>query len=261
MSELQKLPRAEKLRVTQAITERLKERTNAGAPPEPMLDAFSIEMQDVGTKLQTHVEGIAGARGNRSALIAAADECDDLTDYWYRLWYGFLYAAAARRTGAHTPHAQAFFKAAFPRGLEYVDDRIIDENARCRESIEVLRAPEYADLHITLNTPPGWIEGFEKAVEDSDKAIEGLEKARGNKAAHTELAQDADEEWEDMMLRFRHYIAGRAKKDEVEKKNEGRMLLAPLLDAVKKMRADAATRATLRAKEAEGKPEEAKPTP
>jgi hypothetical protein len=59
------------------------------------------------------------------------------------------------------------------------------------------------------------------------------------------------------MLRLRHYVSGRAKRNDEAKRDEGRKLLAPLTDAVKKMRAAAAARATIRAKKAgeEGGPE------
>ncbi len=257
MSELQKLPRPEKLRVARALSSLLQARIDAGAPPDPSLNGFHTEINAISSKLETHVDGLAGVKGKRSALIAAGNESDDLTDYWYRLWHGFLYAAAARRTGPHTPRAQELFKAVFPHGLEHIDDRIVEENAHCRESIEVLRAPENASLLAALNTPSGWLDAFEAAVNQSDADADALEKARGDKNAHIDLAQDADEEWEDIMLRYRHHIAGRAKRAEVQKKNEGRLLLAPLLDAVKKMRADAATRAALKAKDTEPPPKPA----
>lgn len=70
------------------------------------------------------------------------------------------------------------------------------------------------------------------------------------KTGRINLSQDVEEEWEDVMVRLRHHIAGRAKRSESAKINEGREILDPLLNAVKKMRADAEARATLRAKKA-----------
>jgi peptidoglycan hydrolase CwlO-like protein len=79
------------------------------------------------------------------------------------------------------------------------------------------------------------------------------------------LGRDAEEEWVDVMRRLRKYVEARASADDLEKQEEGKVLLAPLLDALKKMHADAAARTTRRgsgkkraAKAAETKPAEAR---
>src|SRR5689334_22546256 len=53
------------------------------------------------------------------------------------------------------------------------------------------------------------------------------------------------------MVRLRKYVASRAKKSDLARVQEGEMLLAPLLDAMAKLKAEAKTRATKRTKPAE----------
>jgi hypothetical protein len=50
----------------------------------------------------------------------------------------------------------------------------------------------------------------------------------------------------DTMTRLRRYVGSRAKRTESAKIEEGKALLAPLLDALKKLNAEAAARATIK---------------
>lgn len=253
MSELMRLSRAEKLGVARALAGRLEERIAQGAAPDPVLNAFHVEISANVLKLGTHVDGVAAVKGARAALLAVSDECDDAVDCWMRKTFGVLDAEGLRRTGGNAKAAREVCKAAFPRGLEPINDRIVDENIYCRGAIEVMRAPENAAVLVALDFPATWVDAFDAAVSKSDEAYEALAKARADKSMHIEMGQDGEEEWEDLMMRYRHYLAGWAKKNDTAKRNEGRMLIDPLLDAVKKMRAAAAARATLKAKkEGEG---------
>lgn len=248
MSELMKLPRAEKLGIARALASRLDARLAQGAPPDPVLNGFHVEINDSVLKLGTHVDGAAAMKGAHAALLIQSDECDDGVDCWFRKIHGVLDAEGLRRTGASAPAARELCKAAFPRGLEPIYDRVVDENSHCRSAIEVLKAHEHAPLLAAIAFPAGWVDGFEAAVNKSDEAYEALVKAKADKREHIEMGQNGEEEWEDLMIRYRHYLAGWAKKGDVLKRNEGRTLLEPLLDAVRKMRAAAAARATLKTK-------------
>jgi hypothetical protein len=248
MTTLGRMSRATKLEVVRAITGRLQKRIDDGGAPDPGLDSFQVEMNDSIARLSTHVDGVATVKGARAALDAASDESDDVVDCWSRKLYGFFNAEALRRTGPHAGPAKKLFEAAFPDGLDYIDARIALENEQCKKTIQVLRAKENEELLLALEVPAGWIDKFEAAVVKSDADCAAVAQGRSEKSTHVGLGRNAEREWEDLMIRFRHHIASRAKAHEVEKKAEGRELIDPLLAAVKKMRADAEMRATLRAK-------------
>lgn len=248
MSEIGKLPRADKLAVAKAIAGRLQKRIDDGGAAEPGLDAFQTEINANILRIEKHSSGVAGVKGTRAALLAASDESDDVVDCWLRKHVGFFNAEATRRTGPLAARARALFDAAFPDGLAHVDERVVDENEHCRAAIQVFRAPENADTMTALEVPAGWVDSFEAAVVESDADYNALAARRSEKSSHIDQAQDAEEEWEDILIRFRHHIAGRAKKNDAAKRNESRELIDPLLAAVKKMRSDAEARATLRAK-------------
>lgn len=258
MSELIRIPRPEKREVGKNVASRLLARLAVG-PQEPVLDGFITEINDVVARLDTHVDGAWTVQGTRAARAADSDARDDEVDTWIRKIEGFLDAEARRRTGPNVERAKTLLHAAFPDGRAHIDDRIVEENLHCRSAIRALRAPESVETLAAIEMPAGWTDKFEEAVSKSEEAINALAQGRSDKTTHVDLGRDAELDWEDVMLRLRHYVAGRAKRDDVEKKNEGRALLEPLLSAVKKLRTDAETRATLRTKKAGG-PAPAAPT-
>jgi hypothetical protein len=251
MSELIRIPRPDKPEVGKNIVARLLARLAVG-PQEPALNGFIAEINAVVARLDTHVDGAWTVVGTHAARVAESDARDDDVDTWIRKIEGFLDAEALRRTGPNAERARALLHAAFPDGRAHIDDRIIEENRHCRSAISALRAPESAETLAAIDMPAGWLDKFEEAVTKSEEAFEAIALGRSDKSAHVDLGRDAELDWEDVMLRLRHYIAGRAKRDDVEKKNEGRKLLEPLTSAVKKLRIDAETRATLRLKKAGG---------
>lgn len=251
MSEFIRIPRREKREVGKNVASRLLARLAVG-PQEPPLDGFIAEINDVNARLDTHVDGVGTVQGTHAARAAESDARDDDVDTWIRKIQGFLEAEALRRTGPNVEHAKELLHAAFPDGRAHIDDRIVEENIHCRSAISALRAPESAETLAAIEMPAGWIDKFEEAVTKSEEAVNALALGRSDKSAHVDLGRDAELDWEDVMLRLRHYIAGRAKRGDVEKQNEGRKLLEPLLSAVKKLRTDAETRATRRLKKAGG---------
>jgi hypothetical protein len=248
MTELAKISRAEKLSVAKRVHEGLKERLKAG-PEEPALDAFIAQLEAIIFDLEAHVGGTSETKGGRAALLTVADESDDEVDTLLRHIENYLLVESRRRTGDNRARARELHKAAFPDGLAHVDDRVIEENNHCRDSIRVLRVPENAATLNAIGLPIEWVNAFEAAVEKSDADNAALGKGRTARSTHINQAQGVEEDWEDAMLRLRHHIAGRARRDDLAKKAEGRKILDPLLFAVQKMRATAAARATRRANE------------
>ena len=253
MSDLEKIPRPEKLSIAKRILQSLQDRLTKG-PKEPALDAFIPEVDDIVTRLNTHVTGTSTVKGDRAALLATADASDDEVDTWLRHIESYLDIEGRRRTGPNVARARALHEAAFPDGLAHVDDRVIDENNHCRDSIAVLRVPENVATLKAIKMPLTWVDAFEAAITKSDADNDALIKGRTAKSAHISHAQNVEEDWEDAMLRLRHNIAGRAKRSDIAKKTEGQTILAPLLAAVKKIRIDAAARATRRGQEEDKAP-------
>jgi hypothetical protein len=231
MSELEKIPRPEKLTIAKAILASLEER-HAKGPPEPALDAFIPELTAIIARLDTHVSGTSTAKGDHAAFLAAADACDDAVDTWLRHIESYLDIEARRRVSPHVTRARALHQATFPDGLAHVDDRVIDENNHCREAIRVLRVPDNLATLAAIGLPVAWVDAFEATVQKSDATNDALIKGRSDKSAHIAQAQDVEGDWEDAMLRLRHLIAGRARRNDVARKTEGQLILEPLLAAV-----------------------------
>jgi hypothetical protein len=253
MSELSKIPRAEKLTIARRVHQALKSRLDDG-PTEPALDAFIPELEAILARLETHVGGTSEIQGDRAALLTAADESDDDVDTFLRHIENYLLVEGRRRTGKNRARALSLHKAAFPDGLAHIDDRVVEENNHCRDSIRVLRVPENVETLNAIGLPIAWVDAFEAAVKKSDADNAALVQARTARSTSISQARDVEQEWEDMMRRLRHHIAGRARRDDVAKQAEGRKILDPLLFAVQLLRATAAARATRRANERESTP-------
>jgi hypothetical protein len=243
---LTQVSRAEKASITGGILALLTARQQSG-PPEPTLDAYIPELDDLGARLDAHVLGNVVADGARALLLAKLDVADDAVDAHYRHIEGFLDIEAHRRRSPHAVHALACHQAAFPDGLGHVDDRIIDENRYCRGSLAVLQAPENAALLINIAFPTGWLPAFANALDASDAALDEVVNARIDKSTHISQGRNAEDDWVDTMVRLRRYISSRAKRTDKAKIAEGRALLRPLLDELKRLSTEAAARATRKA--------------
>jgi hypothetical protein len=256
MGKLKQIPRAEKLGIAKGIRARLAQR-KANGPPEPGLDPYIEELDDVAAPLEAHVTGKSTANAARTALEDAVDAADAKVDTWMRHVEGFLDHEGRDRRSPLAPSARALRDAAFPDGLGPIDDYVIDQNIYCRAAINALRAPEHQGTLAAIGLPPAWIDAFEAAVKVSDAAMDQLINARGDKRAHVGLGRDAEAKWVDLMVRLRRQIASRAKRGDTAKRTENEQLLEPLLVALQKIDAEAAARAT-RKKEKQAPP--AKPS-
>jgi hypothetical protein len=246
---MNKISRAEKRTISIKVCDNLNERAKQG-PAEPGLDAFIPELTAIAGALDTHVTGKVLADAARQKRLARAEAADINVDTWLRHIESFLYIEAHRRAGPNVGLAQGLYAAACPEGLAHVDDRIVDENAHCRNMLSVLKAPEHAEAVAKIGLPPAWIDAFEAALVESEAAIDEVIQARDDKSTHVDKGRDTEEAWLDLMVRLRRYVGSRAKRTDKERVREGKELLKPLLDALAKLHADAASRATRRATKA-----------
>jgi hypothetical protein len=243
MATLNQFPRGEKLVIARSIRTRLADRKAKG-PPEPGLDPYIDELDDVAGQLEIHVTGKTTADAARTALDDAVDAADDKVDTTMRHIHAYLDIEARSRRSPHALAARAVYEAAFPDGLSPIDDHVIDQNIYCRAALDALRAPEHQAVIAAIELPMARIDGFEAALKASESAMDQLMKARGDKSAHVGMGRDAELAWVDLMVRLRRQLASRVKRGDVAKQIENKQLLEPLLVAIQKVEAMAAARAT-----------------
>lgn len=262
MSELKPLSRAKKRDIAQQLHDSLSARAAKG-PAEPALDEYIPELASLIQALTAPITGNLLADAQRTAHLAKLDGVDVEVDTWYRHVESYLDIESRRRSGPNVAGALALHKAAFPDGLAHVDASIPDENRVCRESLTVLRSPEYAATLIAVDLPAAWLDRWESSVAQSEAIYAEIEQARTARRAHVSAGQDAEADFVELCVRLRRYIASRAKSSDKARIAEGKTLLAPVLDAVARLRATAATRATLRENEktaaAPGAPDASQP--
>jgi hypothetical protein len=218
-------------------------------PPEPALDAFVLELSDLLKALGGSVAGNTAAAAERLARLAELDAADDEVDTWYRHIESYVSIEANRRTGPHVQGAENLHHAAFPDGLAHVNDPVADENRICRTALAILRSAEFAPVVTAIGLPTGWLDRWEKALGASDAIHAEIDKARAARKTHISTGQDAEADFVELMPRLRRYVASRAKASDTARVAEGKEMLAPLLDAMARLKATAALRATKRAQE------------
>jgi hypothetical protein len=241
--------RPEKHDVAVAVLGNLQARATKG-PAEPGLDVYIVELSDIVGALGTHVEGKTLAEAARTARLARLEIADDVVDTWYRHIESYVDVEANRKTGAFVVGAGALHHAAFPDGLAHIDDPIRDENRICRDSLTVLRSPEHGATVQGIKLPTGWLAEWEAALDESDAANKALDAARTEKHSSVSAGRDAEGEWVELFVRLRRYVASRAKRGDTARIQEGKELLAPLLDVLGRLKAQAAARETRREKAA-----------
>ena len=243
MANFDRISRAEKQRIGGLIVAHLKARLAAG-PAEPEVDKYIPELEGVVTALTATVGGKSSAESARLAELATQDERDDRVDVWARHLESFLRVESHHRHGPHLPAALALYQGAFPDGLAHLDDRIVVENAHCRSALTVLRDPTHAATLQAIGLPSGWVDAFAKALDDSDAATVAVDAARHSKATAVTGGQDAEAQWEHVMVRLRNKLNGREGKEA-----EALALLAPLVQANALINAQDLARRTKKAKE------------
>lgn len=247
---LDDIARPKMAEIATAIAALLTTRKKAG-PAEQALDDYIPQLKDVAGRLETHVEGRDVADATRATRLIALEIADDNVDRWYRHCQQYLLTESLRRTGDHGARAAALLDGAFPDGLGHVDDRIDDENTHLRKSLVVLRAPEHQQILAEMEMPPAFLQSLENALDASDAALAEVTGARKSKSGHVTAGQSAEEQWVDVMVRLRRYVGSRAtRKMNPARYEEGRALIAPLLDELSQLRAEASTRETLAEKKA-----------
>ena len=245
MARITDLPRPVMRDIGRELVKRLQARMDAG-PAEPGLDGFIPELSAVVGRLGTHVGGGDLADAGRRAAVARQELADCDVDTWLRHCESFIGIEARRVVGPYIVQVKAIHAAAFPEGLGIVDDYIPDENRACRTAISVLREPEHAAILSAIRFPTTWLSDWEAAIDASDAAFSDAEAARLSRRQHVGLGLDAEAEFAELGLRLRRYIDSRASRSDKARVAEGQALLAPLLDALKKLRTERKARATRR---------------
>jgi len=116
--------------------------------------------------------------------------------------------------------------------------------------LSVLRDAEHEPTLKAIDFPMTWLDIFDSSLTESEDAVADVLKARSDRKDHIDLGREAEEDWDDVMIRLRQYMAIRARRKDAATQAECRKLIEPLLDAVQKYKTDAATRATRKAKAA-----------
>jgi hypothetical protein len=242
---LRQISRPAKGEIGLAILVNLQTRAAKG-PPEPALDAYIPELTDVAAALGTQVTASTLADASRAARITRLEIADDAVDTWYRHIESFVDIEANRKTGHHVAGADALHRVAFSDGLAHIDDAIADENRICRDALMTLRSPEHAATVLGIELPMGWLTKWELALDESDAAYEAVNEARAEKKSSVHAGRDAEGEWVELFVRLRRYIASRAKRSDTVRIQEGKSLLAPLLNVLAQKNALASARQTRR---------------
>jgi hypothetical protein len=250
-ADVNNIPRKRKLEIAQAIRNNLAERAAKG-PPEPGLDHFIGEFDVVLGALAAPIAEHTTADAVRTARLVQLDEEDDGGDTYTRLVESFVYIQGHRRSGSHVASSRALHNAAFPDGLAHIDDPIPAQNQVSRDALAVLRAPEWASTLAAIELPTVWLDRWESHVGKSESLYKEIERARTVKKVAIGAGQDAELDCVESLVRLRRYVGSRARKADKERQAEGRTLLAPLLDELAKVKALAASRATLREKAGKG---------
>jgi hypothetical protein len=247
---LNQIPRVQKREIAAAVLAKLKARAAKG-PAEPALDGYIEELTVTEADLSTAVTAGTLADAKRTAQLARLEAADVDVDTWYRHVESYLDIESRRKVGQYVLAAGALHDAAFPDGLAHIDDSIVDENRICRETLAILRSPDHAQTVKALKLPAAWLTGWEEALLESEAAYQDVELARTDKRTHIGAGRDAEQEWVELFVRLRRYVASRAKRSDHARIQEGKTLLAPLLDVLAKLNAQAAARATRRKNVAE----------
>lgn len=242
---LNQIPRAEKREIATKVLANLKARAAQG-PAEPALDAYIPELTDIEAVLDTQVTASTLADAKRVARLARLDAADDAVDTWYRHIESYLEIEARRRASPHAAAAGALHEAAFSDGLAHINDSIADENRICRDALVILRSNEHAATVQAIELPAVWFDRWETALDESDTAYKDVDAARSDKQSSVNAGRDAEAEWVELFVRLRRYVSSRAKRSDTARIQEGKALLAPLLDVLGKLKAQAAARATRR---------------
>jgi len=245
LATIAQLTRPEMATAGRNIVILLQSRQSAG-PPEPALDAYIPELEPVVTGLEQGVSGQVLAASALKALLARVELADNDVDTRLRHHFYYINVEATQRSGPNILGAQALEAAAFPDGLAHVNDYIPDENRLCRDALAALRSPEHAATVAAIELPAGWLDKWEKALNESDAAFDAVQKTRASKSIHVLTGQDAEVAFVDVMLRLRRYIDSRASRTDKVKLAQGRLLLAPLLEVLNKARAEERARETRR---------------
>lgn len=248
MTALNQIPRAEKRDIAQKLHDNLAARAESG-PPEPALDAYIAELAAVVQALTAPLAGNLLADAQRTARLAELEAADCEVDTAYRHVESYIDVESRRRAGPNVALALALHKAAFPDGLAHIDDPIPDENRLCRESLAILRSGDFASTVAAIALPLAWLDSWEVWLTRSEALYGEIEKARTARRSHVSAGQDAETEFVELCVRLRRYVASRARSSDKVRVAEGKALLAPLLDAMARLRATAAARATLRENE------------
>ena len=236
---LNHIPRPEKRDIAQKLHANLTARASAG-PAEPALDEYIPELDALIQALTAPIAGNLLADAQRTARLAELDAVDSEVDTSYRHVESYVAIESRRRAGSNVASALALHKAAFPDGLAHIDAPIPDENRVCRESLTVLRSPEYAPTVAAIGLPAAWLDKWEGWLTQSEAIYTAIVKARTARRAHVSAGQDAETEFVEICVRLRRYVSSRAKSSDKPRVAEGKALLAPLLDEMARMRATAA---------------------
>lgn len=246
-TNIRSLSRPKKQEIAATIIANLTARRDAG-PAEAALDAYIDELAPVAAALGEHVDGKIEAAGTLAGLLDALDVADDEVDRRYRHTYRYLETESLRRRSPVSGSAANLLGKAFPDALGQIDDPPADENVYCREALAILGSAENAETLTAIELPTTWLASFGTALDQSEAAVARIVAARGDKGSHVTLGGDAEARWAAVMVRLRKYVGSRADRTNVAKTDEGKRLLAPLLDAVGELKRQAAARATRKAK-------------
>ncbi|HRI67165.1 MAG TPA: hypothetical protein PK156_23135 [Polyangium sp.] len=243
MASLDQVPRDEKRRIASEIHDNLEGRASTGAP-DAILDPFIAKSAAVHRALATPVEDKNAAIAERAAFLAESDVNDDEVDRWYRHIYRYLEVEALRRHGPAEAAVDALLDNAYADGLDHIDARIPEQNEQVRKTLTALRHPEVASTLQAIQLPREWLDYLESAASRSDASFAAYQAAIGDQSSAVAMGRGAEDEWVLWARALTHAIALRSTGASLEVVEEGKRLIAPLTNAIRKLRSDARARAT-----------------
>jgi hypothetical protein len=245
MASLARIPRVDKRRIAAEIHDNLVARATSG-PPDAIVDPFIAKSAAIRDALAAQVDDKNTALAERSALLAENDVDDDEVDRWYRHTFWYLEVEGLRRHAPQHAAIDALRVAAYPQGLAHIDARIPDQNETVRQSLSVLRNPEYASTITAIALPSAWLDALELAVKKSDASFAAYQAAMGQASSAVAIGRDAEDDWVQWARALSHAIALRSSDANGDVAEQYKGLIGPLTNAVQLLRTQEKTRATKR---------------